>query len=300
MGVADDLISLFFRQHPEAGLGELSLPELNKLLEDFKQKVNHAPDPDFDGLSPAQMYLLLHKPLSDNCILRFHHAMDQFVEQVPLFCLSELLLAEIRSAGALKLTAKGNLPVRTCALLYSQDLIDWAYRKYVKRVREEEIPYLWPLKHYLLDRGIVKKRDNALSLTNNGEQLMRESKTARFKKLLFFFGERFHWGNFYGLEDDGVCGQLGWAYSLVLLGEYGGQARESEFYSQHWIQAFEKDSRENLNDESMLVYHRAYAVRFFECFACWFGLAELERKNHDKLIIKKSALFERLFENQPV
>jgi len=307
MGIADDLLRAFFEQHPEAKSGGLSLPELNKLMQGFQQGVNKTPNADFDGLSSEQMHFLLHEPFSAKAILQFNKAMDQHLETVPLFKLSELLLAEIRDAGKLKLTTKGNLPVRVCELLFNQQLIKWKYMKYVSRVREEEVPYLGPLKFYLIEEGIVKKRNNTLSFTKNGEKLMEGSQTARFISLFFFFAKRFNWVNFYRLEDNGECGQLGWAYSLVLLGKYGDKARDSEFYSFKLIQAFEKEMWDHRVDPDyqgrIQSYHWAYSIRFFESFASWFGLVNIERKRNpqlpifDQVIVSKSKLFDQLFES---
>ncbi|GAC1532484.1 MAG: hypothetical protein NVS3B15_12680 [Sediminibacterium sp.] len=178
--------------------------------------------------------------------------------------------------------------------------------EYMKRVREEEIPYLGPLKHYLLSQGTIKKRDNALSLTEKGAEFLKETRAARFISLFLFFAGRFHWGNFYGLQDDGKCGQLGWAFSLVLLSKYGDKARESEFYSLKLMQAFEKELWDSRGvrgqEENVLTYHRAYAVRFFDCFANWFGLVNMERKKNlrisffHQLVVRKSELFDQLFE----
>ena len=307
MGTADDFMRSFFEHYPEASSGKLSMPQLNKLMAEFQHKSNNIPNDDFDGISPEQMHFLLHEPFSSNAILQFNKAMDQHLEQVPLFKLSELLLAEIRDAGKLKLTTKGNLPVRVCELLFNQQLIKWKYIKYVSRVREEEVPYLGPLKFYLIEEGIVKKRNNTLSLTKNGEKLMEGSQTARFTSLFFFFAKRFNWVNFYSLEDNGKYGQLGWAYSLVLLGKYGDKVRDSEFYSFKLMQAFEKEmldhSETKEQQDNIQTYHRAYAIRFFESFASWFGLVNIERKRNpqlpifDQVIVSKSILFDQLFES---
>jgi len=306
MGIADDFLKSFFEQYPKAKAGLLTKDELNRLMVEHQQKLNNTPQEDFDGISPNQMVGLLHEPFSATCILQFNPSMNQHLKQVPLFQLSELLLEEIRNAGKLKLTVKGNLPVRICELLFSQQLIRWKYMEYVTRIREEDIPYLWPLKQYLQDQGIVKKRDNALSLTQNGEKLMEENETYRFKKLFFFFVGRFHWGNFYNIQDDGRYGRLGWAFSLMLLGKYGDKAQESEFYSLKLMRAFEKDLYDNREakgqEEIVRTYHLAYDVRFFECFADWFGLVNIERKKNlhvsffDQLIVSKSDLFDHLFQ----
>jgi hypothetical protein len=306
MGIAEELMNSFFKQYPDAREGKFSMPEMNKLLAEFQDKLNNKPIDDFDGISPAQMDVLLRDPLSKGSLLQFKKDMEEHLDQVPLFTLSELLLEEIRGAGKLKLTVKGNLPLRVCELLHSRQLISWEYMEYMTRATEDEIPWLGPVKHYLLDQGIIKKQANALSLTKKGVEFLKGSRSGHFSSLFLFFARQFHWGNFYGLEDDGKCGQLGWAFSLLLLSKYGDQSRDSQFYSFKLMQAFEKklwDNRETKGWEEIIrSYHRAYAVRFFESFTNWFGLVNIERKMNPGIsyfkqtVVRKSALFDQLFE----
>lgn len=306
MGTAADFMNSFFGANPHAKSGELSIEELNKLVGEYQRKINSNPLDDFDGLSPEQMNPLLYAPFTPEAILQFRKDIDAHVNKAPFFKLSELLLHEIKQAGQLKLTVNGNLPVRICELLCSQNLIHWPYMKFVKRIREEEIPYLWPLKQYLLDQGLVKKRNNALSLTKNGKNLLEGPQDIRFIQIFNYLTCRFHWGNFYHLQDEGKYGQFGWAYSLVLLSKYGARPQKSEFYSLKLIRAFEKElwdaQQQGKEDKVIQEYHQAYEVRFFECFADWFGLINIERtRDHsisyfDQLSITKSELFDQLFE----
>lgn len=308
MGIADDFMNSFFAAYPDARSGKLTMEELNGLMEEYQRKANSRPIEDFDGLSPEQMNGLLYTPLSPGSILQFREGFDAHVQKSPFFKLSEILLNEIQQAGNLKLTVTGNLPVRICELLCNQNLIHWRYMKYVKKVREDDIPFLWPLKQYLLDEGLVKKRNNALSLTKNGEKLLKERDQIRFALVFNYIASRFHWGNFYGLEDGGKSGQLGWAYSLLLLSKYGNQPRESTFYSLKVIKAFERelwDIHQTYKEHSAIGdYHWAYQARFFESFAHWFGLVDItyqrddNRPWFDKLIITKSDLFGHLFETK--
>ncbi|KEQ28730.1 hypothetical protein N180_04890 [Pedobacter antarcticus 4BY] len=306
MGTADDFMNSFFAAYPHARNGTLSIEELNILMYEHQQKINNSPLDNFDGISPEQMNALLYAPFAPDNILQFKKDMDFHVSKSPFFRLSEILINEIRQAGSLKLTVNGNLPIRICELLCGQNLINWPYMQLVKRVREEEIPYLWPLKQYLLDEGIVKKRNNALSLTKNGEKRLEESMSVRFIQMFNYFGTRFHWNNFYELQDNGKYGQLGWTYSLVLLAKYGDSARKSDFYSLKLIQAFEEhlweahqNGKEGKANED---FHQAYKIRFFECFANWFGLVNIESKSDrsfsyfDRPLITKSELFNQLFE----
>ena len=306
MDTAADFMDSFFAANPHAKRGELSMEELNKLVAEHQRKINSDPLDDFDGLSPEQMNLLLYAPFTPEAILQFRKDIDVHVNKAPFFKLSELLLHEIKQAGQLKLTANGNLPVRICELLCSQNLIHWRYMQFVKRIREEEIPYLWPLKQYLIDQGLVKKRNNALSLTKNGEKLLEGPQDIRFIQIFNYLTYRFHWGNFYHLQDEGKCGQFGWAYSLVLLSKYGAKPQKSEFYSLKLIRAFEEElwdaHQKGKEGEVIHEYHHAYEVRFFECFADWFGLVNIERNKDysisyfDQLSITKSELFDQLFE----
>jgi hypothetical protein len=305
MGVADDFLQSLLKSHPEIATGKLGVDQLDKLISSHQDKVNNTGLEDFDGLSPEQMNSLLHTPLSPGSLLTMKGDIEGYLDKVPLFKLSELLLSEIQRAKELKLTVRGNLPVRICELLYSQDLIQWKYMKYVKRIREEDIPYIWPLKQYLLDTGILKKRNNSLSLTKQGEMFLKGPAVPRFRSLFNYFSSQFHWGNFFDLEDDGKCGQLGWAYSLVLLSRYGSEPHESKFYALKWMRAFEKGlwqaHLEGDERESLAYYHRAYTVRFFECFGNWLGLVNIETKRSaehvflDEVHITKSVLFDQLF-----
>lgn len=303
MGTAEDFMNSFFRANPHARSGALSMGELNELIAEHQKKVNAERLEDFDGMSPNQMTSLLYTPFAPGGLLQFRENIDAHVKGVPFFKLSEILLREIEQVGKLKLTTKGNLPVSICQRLCDQNLIYWSFMKYVKKIREEAVPYLWPLKQYLLDEGIVKKRNNSLSLTKNGEKLLKEQQSVRFIRIFTYLASRFHWGNFYDLEDGGRSGQLGWAYSLTLLSRYGDKALPSKFYSLKAMRAFEKelweDYQRGLEDRD---YHRAYEIRFFECFAHWFGLVNIERKKDtgisyfDELTITKSELFDKLFE----
>lgn len=306
MGIADDFMDSFFAAYPHARNGTLGIEEFNILMYEYQQKINNSPLDNFDGLSPEQMNVLLYAPFAPYSILQFRKDMDFHVSKSPFFKLSEILINEIHRAESLKLTVNGNLPIRICELLCSQNLINWPYMQFVKRIREEEIPYLWPLKQYLLDEGIVKKRNNALSLTKNGEKLLKESISVRFIQIFTYFGTRFHWNNFYELQDDGRCGQMGWTYSLVLLAKYGNAPRKSDFYSLKLIQAFEEhlwDAYQKVKqDRATEDYHQAYNIRFFDCFANWFGLVNIDRKSEysisylDRPVITKSELFNQLFE----
>src|SRR5690606_30024402 len=143
MDIANNFMNSFFSAYPHAKSGKLSMEELNRLIGEYQRKINSSPLEDFDGLNPEQMTSLLYTPFAPGTILQFRKDMDAHVIKSPFFKLSELLLHEIKQAGNLKLSLNGNLPVRICEFLCSQNLIYWPYMKFVKRIREDEIPYQW-------------------------------------------------------------------------------------------------------------------------------------------------------------
>ncbi len=157
MGRADDIMNSFLAAYPQARSGELSMEELNELMAEYQKKFNNEGLEDFDGLSPEQMTGLLYHPFEPGSIMQFRKGLDAYVDEAPFFKLSEILLNEIKRAGKVKLTQKGNLPMSVCKLLFDQKLISWTFMNYGKRITEEEVPYIWPLKQCILDEGIVKK-----------------------------------------------------------------------------------------------------------------------------------------------
>ena len=305
MGIAQDFMNSFLVPYPEANGGKLSLQELNVLMAKHQTEINDRGIADFDGLSPSQMNVLLNRPLANGCKIELRKDIETCVQRSPFFRLSEILLEQIEKAGSLKLTAIGNLPVKTCEFICQENLIYWKYMNYVKKFQEDNVPYLSALKFALIESGLVKKRNNSLSLTTKGLKSIKGPKQELFIQLFDYFTIKLHWGNLYDTEYNSKCGQFGWAYSLVLLSKYGDQQRESEFFSAKLMQAFERklwdlSQKNNANIETR-DFHLAYETRFSECFAGWFGLAELEYKNNgirygDSIYLKKSSLFDQLFE----
>lgn len=303
MGIANDFLEAFYAAYPQAKKGDLSLQELNELIQRFQVEANTNVQDDFDGLTSEQMHHLLYQPFTENCVLQIKPLTRVHLDHIPLYLLMELLMKEIEALGRLKLTANGNLPVRVCKVLVNQRLIEWKDMDAVKSINEDTVPYLRPLKQFLLHQGIVKKEKNALSLTAEGRIFIKQSPKDRFRRLFFYFGHLFNWKDLYDPGTSGQCGQLGWSYSLVLLHKYGQAPRKSDFYSSKLIRAFEKDlatdeTNKNLQNQ-IAEYYRVYAIRFFECFASWFGLVKIERKQdgsgQETMVIKKTELFDRVF-----
>ncbi len=294
MGIGDDILKDFLKQHPEAAEGNLSEDDLRILIGNYQQRKNESSDNDFDGLSPEQMHELVYFPMAmPGSISIRENCEDEIIDQVPLYALSSLLLNHIVSAGKIKLTPKGNLPVTVCEILYSSNNLYFPYKVFVKKIVEDDIPYIWVIKDYLLFEGIVKKRNNILTLTVKGEKYLLKTKKEQLKQLLFFFTQRLNWMNFFDNNED-VSGKLGWAYSLYLLKKYGSESQSNYFYSGKLYLAFG-----HLNKIGNSKFDQAYQTRFFDYFCEWFGFTKIDRGkgqfSSGNYQIIKSDLFDKLF-----
>ncbi len=179
-------------------------------------------------------------------------------------------------------------------MLYNCNGLDFRYKQFIKKITEDTIPYIWSVKDYLIFEGLIKKRNNGLSVTQKGTKYLVKNKTDRLAQLLLFYTQRINWINFYHNGED-VSGKLGWAYSLYLLKKYGDEYRSSDFYSMKLIRAF---GYQPLNDVSD--FQDAYNVRFFDIFCNWFGFAEIKRDFNrsaykDDYEVRKSAILDMLF-----
>lgn len=264
----------FLKENPEAGMGTLSLEEINLRMAQYVSQRNAKPQSDLEGLSPIQMHTLMYDPFeSESPLMWIADQNEEDIGQVPLLVLLDLLMVEIQRTGEVKLTAKGNLPVALCTLLVEQNLIEHRYWMSRGKPTEDKIPYLWPLKEFILVEKLVKKRHQKLSLTKKGTGLMQLPNSDRLRIFISYFTEQFHWGNLYHLEDDGHYGQMGVWYSLWLLVKYGDERREASFYLERWRKVFDRSSAPNHITEY------AYFIRFFDSFCRWFGLARVEERN---------------------
>lgn len=284
------------------------MDEINTLMAKHMKQVNAAPLDDFDGVSPEQMHILLHDPFGPGSPLEWIAPQnEEHAASVPLLVLSDLLMAEIQKAGELKLTPKGNLPIAVCTRLVEQNLISSPHLKYIKKLNEDNLTFIWVIKDHLLVTGLAKKRNNKLSLTKNGKLYTEMPNSERLHSLFSFMTNRFNWQNLYALEDDGQNGQLGWAFSLYLFLKHGSQPRNALFYGEKWMKALQtewwKERHNPAYDRDIRLIEYAYMIRFFGNFAQWFGLAQVEEKRIPEkfttiLEVRKTGLLDSLIRSR--
>ena len=140
-----------------------------------------------------------------------------------MLILIRYLAGLIQEQGELKLTQKGFLPVKVVGELCSQEfLVKNHPRIRLERMKESDSVDA-SLGRFMLDlAGIIKKRNNKLSVTKKGEKILA-NEVGLLRVLLDVYCTRFNWA-FYGYYQERI-GQTGFGFSLIWLSKYGSQNR---------------------------------------------------------------------------
>jgi hypothetical protein len=255
---------------------------------------NNIPKPDFEGFSPKQMYQIIHFPFEDSCPIKINKEIP--IEDSPIFKIAlDLLL--ILKENKIKLTQKGNLPIKIVKELYERKYYpDSLVEEGLYKIRLERDWYiLHAVKIVLQISGLTKKQRGVLSLTKRGHSLLKqEDYTGLFFEFLKAYSQEFNWGYSDYIDSENV-GQLAFLYSLFLLNKYGDEYRTVDFYTDLYLRAFPLFLTQF--EEKNVRY--AYEGRFVNKFSEWFGFAETKMDNSSnplvaKILIRKSNLLRAL------
>ena len=281
-----------------------SLDELNKIAGEVSLKYNQSPHPDFEGLSPHQMHILLDKQFSAESIVKFNTEADaDILASSPFIRICLIITDAIKTENGLKLTTGGNLPRKIVKEIfnvpvYTEKNIIYPYRKKALN----ELDYLpAAFAHPLLKlSGVIVKRNNKLLLTREGKKIA-ENPLMLFQNVFKAFARNFNKGYLDGFESDTI-GNLGTLYIVYLLNRYGSERREASFYSQLYFKAF-PDLRSEITHVSFsnpekLAYD-CFVYRMFNKGFLLFGLVEIEYEGTDyinrKMFIQTTKLFHQVF-----
>ncbi|MCC8360154.1 hypothetical protein [Salinimicrobium sediminilitoris] len=267
-------------------------------LDEIIHNYNRKASPDFEGLSPEQMYCLVNDPFSVESPLKLRTLDPEDFARIPILNQIKYLIAHLKENDELKLTKKGFLPVKLVADLYNQGYIkDVHIEEGISKLYKETDAGVIHLSRLLLElSGMTKKRNGKLSLTKAGGKIAandQELLELIFKTMCL----KFNWSYFDGYEDENV-GQLGFGFSLLLLSKYGQQSRPAAFYLEKYLQAFPQLlERIEPGYRSPQEYALAmYSIRSFDRFLLYFNFisksgGEFDPAKH--LEIKTTGLYEK-------
>ncbi|MFD2788038.1 hypothetical protein [Hymenobacter rubripertinctus] len=243
---------------------------------------NDTPQPDFCGLSPAQMHQLLYQPLEPSCVVRLRtNVPNDVLDQVPFLRLTEAFLRLLQRETPLRLTPLGALPRKYLRELYAHGFIleEGLETGLFTLSREIDSLAITTLHQTTRLAGLARLVRGQLLLTKKGGQLLDPAqRPALWALVLDTFTNRFLWASNDGYLSS-MVGQTGWAYSVYLLARFGQQIHPVSFYAAHYQRAFPfvlAEFTDPAYRTPLEQLSHCYGVRTFERGLNWFGLVRHE------------------------
>ena len=283
-------------------MSEEEMNELNRQLRAITEAQNHGANPDFAGLSPAQVHWLNTHPLEEGCVVRWQENIpDEVLDQVPMLTFATDLMRRLE-AKEMKLTPKGNLPAKLVKEWYATGLVpQYDIEVGITKLSSEDNYHTATTLKLVLDLlKWTKKRHGKLSLTARGKKALAAPRQTMLEQLFFHHYTEFNLGYFDGYEDDGDLQHL-FGFALVLLLKEGKDWRPIETYGNNMLRAFPilQDSfepdRYSTPEEDV---KRAFNLRFFNRSLNFYGLLRFRGDHHmlkDDREVMATDLFRHLF-----
>jgi hypothetical protein len=283
----------------------MDMDELQAHLDKYMFEQNNRSIPEFEGYSPSEMHNILFFTFEENSPISLQKLTDSEYHQIPMFKQFKYFIDLLKKTGEIKLTAKGNLPLKIVKDIHAQGFFEEEMistsRYYINKEDDAITVNLTRLLAQLAK--ITKKRNNKLSLTKVGEKLDSNSQRL-FETIFKTMARRFKWAYYDGFGDNDI-GQMGYGFSLILLHKYGNKKRIDTFYAEKYFLAFPDIMvYPNFKTIKSPEHHSysCYSLRTFTRFLNYFGLTKTEnvedRLDSDQLITK-SDLFDKLIKVRP-
>ena len=205
--------------------------------------LNNSPVDDFLGLSPTEIHNLLYDTFGDKSPVQFRDDIeDKTLDQIPLFKIVEDYLKIIQRDKYIKLTPLGALPKKVMVELYDKRfLLDEHIESGITKLwKEDDCIAIRSARLTAEIAGLVKKVSGKLTLTRTVTKLLETNNRLQiFRQFFQAFTNKFLWSFNDGYPEQPI-GQLGWAFSLILLDRFGDQPQTVEYYADKYLRAFPK------------------------------------------------------------
>lgn len=266
--------------------------------------MNQSKIDDFEGLSPSQIRNILYSSYEENSIIKIKKEIkDNILNQIGFLKLTEYYLNFILEQKEIKLTQRGYLPVKIVKELYNTGFVpdEWIESGSFKLGKEMDSLVITLLRIISSISRFTKIRQNKLSLTGKGLQILKGKRSELLTEILRTFCYKYNWAFFDGYGEH-QTGQIGFGYTFFLLSEYGTEFHKTDFYAEKYliafpavIEQFRNLSYKNSSPEAIKI---CYAVRTFDRFLKFFDLIEYaESKSRYRIImIRKSDIFDKVIE----
>jgi len=278
--------------------------DIHKHINQIINDQNKLGIPDFEGYSPMEMQFILYDTFGDKSPILLKKLADSEYQKIPIHNQIKFLADLINNHGELKLTNKGFLPTKIVAEIYNQGFLkDEDIELGISKLYKETDSMTIRLTRILLElTGIAKKRNNKLSLTKIGQKTLNDNYQI-LRSIFTAFGTKFNWAYFDGYGENYI-GQLGFGFTLILLGKYGKNKRIDTFYADKYFKAYPNLISDSKTPTFEIIERHAikcYSLRTFDRFLDYFGLIKIEQaKNWNaEKYISNTELYDQLIKCRP-
>lgn len=280
-----------------------NMKNIRNQIELLIQEFNLKGIQNFEGYSPLEMGLIIDELFGATCPVQLNPLSEADYLQIPLLNLYKYLAECIRSQGEMKLTARGYLPPQVVKDVYAQGFIpEYPIERGITKLTTENDSLTVQLVRILLEiGGLIKKRNNKLSLTKQGEALLQEDDHILFPHLFDSAFKKFNWAYFDAFEGTHI-GQYGFGFSLILLNNYGRKQREATFYAEKYFTAFPILVENHTSTEERTSTNTyCYSTRTFIRFLAYFNMVSIQDQKMfwEKPMIGTTDLFTKLIKIIP-
>ncbi len=244
---------------------------------------NNTPLDDFLGRSPTEIHHLLYDTFGDKSPFQFRNDIEnKTLDQIPLFRIVEDYLKIIQRDNHIKLTPLGALPKKVMVELYDKKFLpdEHIERGITKLWKEDDCIAIRSARLTAEIAGLVKKVSGRLTLTKAATKLLETNNRLQlFRQFFQAFTNKFLWSFNDGYPEQPI-GQLGWAFSVIMLDKFGGQPQTVDFYADKYLKAFPKFISFFRSDYSTpeQQFFRCYGIRTFVRFFLWFGFVTVDKQ----------------------
>lgn len=243
---------------------------------------NNTPVDDFLGLSPKEIHHLLYDTFGYKSPVQLIEDIDdKTLDQIPLFRIVEDYLKIIQRDKYIKLTPLGALPKKVMVELYDKRFIldEHIESGITKLCKEDDCIAIKSARLTAEIAGLVKKVSGKLTLTKTATKLLETNNRLQlFRQFFQAFTNKFLW-SFNDDYPEQPIGQLGWAFSVIMLDKFGDQTQTVDFYADKYLKAFPKFITFFRHDFSTpeQQFLRCYGIRTFERFLLWYGFVTVDK-----------------------
>jgi len=195
------------------------MDNIEKYVLEAINKKNNEPVADFEGYSSTEMQFILYNTFDSKSPVQILNASHNTFQNIPIFNQVKFLFNIINEQKELKLTNKGFLPTKIVAELYEKGYLkDYFIEKGISKLyKESDVPTINLAKILVELSTLVKKRNNKLTLTKKGVELI-DNDNLLFQNIFETYTEKFNWSYFDGFSNEEI-GQSGFGFTLILLEE---------------------------------------------------------------------------------